>query len=64
MAKKGKKLSQRYVWTDKAARIHKNCNAGDEINADRKEWFIKKMLEHGIIKPVIMEVDEVSKDDR
>ena len=57
MKPKRKKLSQRYVWTKKAAKLNKNCKAGEELQGEREDWILKKMKEHGIIKEIIMEVD-------
>lgn len=52
------KLSQRYVWTEKAERISKNAKAGEPANDKRPEWLKKTLIQHGLIKPVIMEVDK------
>ena len=52
------KLSQRYVWTEKAERISKNAKAGEPANEKRPEWLEKRLIKHGLIKPVIMEVDK------
>ena len=58
MRPKRKKLSQRYVWTEKAERISKNAKAGEPANEKRPEWLEKRLIKYGLIKPVIMEVDK------
>ena len=54
------KLSQRYVWTEKAERISKYAKAGEPANSNykRPEWLKKTLIQHGLIKPVIMEVNK------